>query len=113
VFVQSFEAANLRRLRVSHNLRARMVFLTASVGAPFNDPTPYAEYLTPAGLREVRRFADGVGPEKGQVIARHADGALGTPTTLVADAHAAGLVVHPYTFRAENQFLPTDLRTGA
>jgi glycerophosphoryl diester phosphodiesterase len=31
---------------------------------------------------------------------------------VVADAHAAGLVVHPYTFRAENQFLPTDLRTG-
>ena len=31
---------------------------------------------------------------------------------LVADAHAAGLVVHPYTFRAENQFLPANLRVG-
>ena len=31
----------------------------------------------------------------------------------MTDAHAAGLVVHPYTFRAENQFLPTDLRVGA
>lgn len=37
-------------------------------------------------------------------------GALGAPTTLVADAHAVELVVHPYTFRNENVFLPTSLQ---
>ena len=113
VFVQSFEAANLRDLRRRYGLRAPAVLLTSASGAPFDDPTPYAEYLTPAGLRQVSRFADGIGPDKNQVIARRADGSLGSPTGLAADAHAAGLLVHPYTFRAENQFLPADLRTGA
>jgi glycerophosphoryl diester phosphodiesterase len=37
------------------------------------------------------------------------DGASGTPTTVVDDAHAAGLVVHPWTFRNEHPFLATDL----
>ena len=56
---------------------------------------------------------DGIGPDKLQVIPRNAAGKLESPTTLVADAHRAGLLVHPYTFRAENQFLPTDYRRGA
>ena len=37
----------------------------------------------------------GLGPDKDLIIPRRADGSLGEPTTLVADAHAAGLVVHP------------------
>ncbi|MCW4600704.1 glycerophosphodiester phosphodiesterase family protein [Janibacter hoylei] len=41
-----------------------------------------------------------------------ADGSLGEPTRFVADAHAAGLKVTPWTFRAENSFLPTDYRIG-
>ena len=112
VFVQSFEAVNLRSLHDEHKLRAPLVFLTSAAGNPFDDPTSYAEYLTPAGLRQLARYADGIGPEKGQVIPRDADGTLGTPTSLVADAHAAGLTVHPYTFRAENQFLPAEFRVG-
>ncbi len=112
VFVQSFEAANLVRLRREHRLRAPLVFLTSASGGPFGDPRSYADYLTPAGLRELSRWADGIGPEKSQVIPRAADGTLGTPTSLVRDAHAAGLKVLPYTFRAENQFLPADYRTG-
>ncbi|MEV6599602.1 glycerophosphodiester phosphodiesterase [Actinoplanes sp. NPDC051346] len=112
VFVQSFEATNLRSLHDDYRLRVPLVFLTSATGGPFEDPLSYAEYLTPAGLRELARYTDGVGPEKGQVIPREADGTLGTPTRLVADAHAAGLRVMPYTFRAENQFLPAELRTG-
>ena len=46
------------------------------------------------------------------VIPRNAQNNLGTPTSLVTDAHAAGLIVHPYTFRPENPFLPADLRRG-
>ena len=57
-------------------------------------------------------YVDGIGPDKNQIIPRLADGSLGTPTSLVADAHAAGLKLHPYTFRAENTFLPTNLRVG-
>ncbi|MEV6522110.1 glycerophosphodiester phosphodiesterase [Longispora sp. NPDC051575] len=112
VFVQSFEAANLRDLHDVHKIRTRLVFLASAAGGPFGDTRSYASYLTPAGLGELSRFVSGIGPDKGLVIPRRADGTLGTPSPLVADAHAAGLVVHPYTFRAENQFLPADYRTG-
>jgi glycerophosphoryl diester phosphodiesterase len=112
VFVQSFEATNLRDLRDRFGLRTPLVFLTAASGGPFGDPRPYADYLSPAGLRELARFVDGIGPEKNQVIPRNADGTLASPSGLVDAAHAVGLTVHPYTFRAENQFLPAEYRTG-
>jgi glycerophosphoryl diester phosphodiesterase len=112
VFVQSFEVANLRELQNRIGLRVPKIFLTSASGSPFNDPTSYAEYLTPAGLAELRAFIRGVGPDKAQIIPRLADGSLATPTDLVSHAHAAGLLLHPYTFRAENQFLPSDYRVG-
>jgi glycerophosphoryl diester phosphodiesterase len=111
-FVQSFEASNLRLLHSTYRLRTRKVFLTSGSGNPFGDPRRYADYLTPAGLRELSGYVDGIGPDKNQVIPRNADGGLVAPSSLVADAHAAGLVVHPYTLRAENTFLPTNLRVG-
>ncbi|MDQ2791692.1 MAG: glycerophosphodiester phosphodiesterase [Pseudonocardiales bacterium] len=117
VFVQSFEVTNLNQLREA-GLRTRSVQLLATSGAPFDavaagsGPT-YADLSTPAGLRGVARYAHGIGPDKLQVIPRKADGTLGCPTALVADAHGAGLVVHPYTFRAENSFLPVDYQTSA
>ncbi|MCA2217782.1 glycerophosphodiester phosphodiesterase [Jidongwangia harbinensis] len=112
VFVQSFEAVNLRGLRRDHRLRVPLVFLTGGSGGPFGDPRTYAEYLTPAGLRELSGYVDALGPEKNQVVARNPDGTLGEPTGLVGRAHGAGLQVIPYTFRAENQFLPADYRVG-
>jgi glycerophosphoryl diester phosphodiesterase len=108
VFVQSFEADNLRALRDEHQVRVPLIFLTEAAGAPFGDPRGYADYTTPAGLRGLATFVTGIGPDKHQVIPRRADGTLGAPTCLVADAHEAGLAVHPYTFRAENRFLPAD-----
>ncbi|BCJ56303.1 glycerophosphoryl diester phosphodiesterase [Actinoplanes sp. NBRC 14428] len=112
VFVQSFEAGNLRALHDDHRLRVPLVFLTGATGGPFGDPRSYADYLTPSGLRQLARYAAAIGPDKGQIIPRRPDDTLGTPTRLVADAHAAGLKVMPYTFRAENQFLPADHRVG-
>lgn len=112
VFVQSFEAANLRELHDRHRMRVPLVFLASGSGRPFGDPTSYDDYVTPDGLRELARFCGGLGPVKDRIIGRRADGTLGEPTSLVADAHAAGLVVHPWTFRAENQFLPADMRSG-
>jgi glycerophosphoryl diester phosphodiesterase len=58
-------------------------------------------------------YADGIGANKLLIIPRNPDGTLRTPTGVVDDAHAAGLLVHPFTFRAENSFLPTDLRIGS
>ena len=75
--------------------------------------TTYGDMATPAGLRAVARYADIAGPSKDYIVPRDATGASLPPTTFVADAHAAGLDVVPYTFRNENQFLPLELRTGA
>ena len=91
--------------------------LASGSGAPYDlqssgDPRTYADLLTPQGLRGLARTVDGIGPDKDLVVARRADGSLGAPTGLVAAAHAAGLVVTPYTFRAENTFLPTNFRVG-
>jgi glycerophosphoryl diester phosphodiesterase len=69
--------------------------------------------MTPAGLREVARYAAGIGPDKLSIIPRDAAGNLLTPTPLVHNAHAAGLKLHPYTFRAENTFLPLQFRSSA
>jgi glycerophosphoryl diester phosphodiesterase len=113
VFVQSFEVANLRAL--DDQIEAPLVQL---YGAPATRPPDgtaltYAELATRTGLEGVAGYADGVGPAKDYVIGRAADGTLlPAPTTFVADAHAAGLQVHPYTFRNENTFLPADLRRG-
>src|SRR5207237_1306660 len=67
----------------------------------------------PAGLEEIAGYAQAIGPNKSLVIPRRADGSLGAPSALIADAHGAGLAVHPWTFRAENAFLPAPLRRGA
>jgi Esterase-like activity of phytase/Glycerophosphoryl diester phosphodiesterase family len=48
----------------------------------------------------------------GYIVPRDASGASLPPTTFVDDAHEAGLLVHPYTFRNENNFLPLELRSS-
>jgi glycerophosphoryl diester phosphodiesterase len=75
------------------------------------DPRTYRDLAQPAGLAEIATYAQGVGVNTNLVIPL-VSGRLGTPTTLVRDAHQAGLVVHGWTFRAENQFLPNDFDVG-
>ncbi|AHH95938.1 glycerophosphodiester phosphodiesterase [Kutzneria viridogrisea] len=116
VFVQSFEVGNLKQLH--RQLRVPLIQLTSATGKPFDfvesgDPRGYAEITSAAGLREVATYAQGIGPDKNQVIPRDATDHLGQPTSLVRDAHAACLKVHPYTFRPENTFLPADFRSSA
>jgi glycerophosphoryl diester phosphodiesterase len=115
VFIQSFETENLRVLRGRTGVR--LVQLMEAKGQPYDlarrgDPRTYADLATPAGLAEIATYADAIGPHKALVIPRGADGRLAPPTPLGADAHAAGLAVHPWTFRRENQFLPADFHTG-
>jgi glycerophosphoryl diester phosphodiesterase len=116
VFIQSFETTNLRELDAAR-VRVPLVQLLSATGAPYDlvaagDPRTYADLSSAAGLRDIASYAEGVGPEKNQVIPRNPEGTLGTPTTFVDDAHAARLLVHPYTFRNENTFLPPALREG-
>jgi glycerophosphoryl diester phosphodiesterase len=76
------------------------------------DGRTYADLATPAGLREIAGYADGVGPSKDYIVPRDAGGRSLAPTSFVSHAHAAGLLVHPYTFRNENAFLPLELRSS-
>jgi len=115
VWLQSFEVGNLKAL--SRMTPLRRVQLIEAEGAPFDflaagDPRTYAELITPRGLAEIARYAQAIGPNKLLIIPWRADQSLGEPTALVADAHAEGLAVHPWTFRAENAFLPAPLRSG-
>jgi glycerophosphoryl diester phosphodiesterase len=116
VFIQSFETGNLKEL--NRRTRLPLVQLLSDVGAPYDlvaagDPRTYADLSTPEGLAEIATYADGIGPSKNQIVPRDpATQRLLEPTSLVDDAHRAGLLVHPYTFRNENSFLPADFRQG-
>ncbi|GGX86278.1 glycerophosphodiester phosphodiesterase [Vogesella alkaliphila] len=138
VFIQSFEAANLKTLRkltpnkLVYLLDANDVRPDGSIDTirPYDhvvagDARTYADMLTPAGLKEIRRFADGIGPWKPYLISWQAmtdkagkaadvngdkvvdqrDMTLLEPNGVIRDAHKLGLLVHPYTFRNEAKHL--------
>ncbi|MGS0742913.1 glycerophosphodiester phosphodiesterase family protein [Glaciimonas sp. GG7] len=133
VFVQSFEPESLKLMR-KMGLKTKVVQLIDGSGSNFktgemtydspdtakpfswlqaNDPRTFAAMVTPAGLAEIKTYADGIGPWKLYILPAQGVDASGNavksldqasnmaPTTLVADAHKAGLFVHPYTFRDE------------
>lgn len=113
VYIQCFETATLQKLKTMTKLK--LVQLVADDELPYdlvarNDKRKIADLINPEGLAAIARYAHGVGPNKNLIVGRSADGKLLKPTTLVADAHKAGLEVHPWTFRNENQFLPQDFR---
>jgi len=114
VFIESFEFANLKYL--ARQLAVRLVFL---IGPPASRPydfvtahdsRTYRELTSANGMRRLARYVDALGPSKDYVIPTDARGRSRRPTSFVRDAHAAGLLVHPYTFRNENQFRPAQLR---
>jgi glycerophosphoryl diester phosphodiesterase len=137
VIIQFFEVANLKYLR--SKTQVRLVQLvdaddvkpdgSMDLAAPFDKPydfavakdaRTFASLFTPAGLREIKTYADGIGPWKPYLVSarqvdRNGDGkmderdrVLMQPTSVVRDAHAAGLFVHAYTFRKEARRLASD-----
>ncbi|MEV6316905.1 glycerophosphodiester phosphodiesterase [Streptomyces sp. NPDC051776] len=116
VFLQSFEPSSLERLSKLVS-SPRVVLLDAADTRPWDfveagDPRTVADLVKPEGLKWIASFAQGIGPWLNLIIPLDENGKLGTPTTLVRDAHRAGLILHPYTMRNENQFLPADFRRG-
>ncbi|MFG1946783.1 glycerophosphodiester phosphodiesterase family protein [Nonomuraea sp. NPDC048826] len=114
-YIQSFETANLREL--SRRTRLPLIQLIGASGAPYDwaaagDGRTYDDMVTPAGLREVAKYADGIGVDTRRVLPVDAGGRTGEPTTLVRDAHRARLDVHVWTVRNENSQLPADYRLG-
>jgi glycerophosphoryl diester phosphodiesterase len=116
VILQSFEPTSIQRLDklVGNPL---VVLLSGAGSRPWDfvetgDDRTVADLVTPEGLREIASYAQGIGPTLDLVIPRDPAGRLKEPTTLVRDAHRAGLILHPYTLRNENPFLPADFRRG-
>ncbi|MFE6102665.1 glycerophosphodiester phosphodiesterase [Streptomyces laurentii] len=116
VFLQSFEPGSIQRLaRLVDS--PRVVLFDAAATRPWDfvvagDPRTVADLVTPKGLREIASYAQGIGPTMDLILPRDASGRLGTETSLVRDAHKAGLILHPYTMRNENNFLPAEYRRG-
>jgi glycerophosphoryl diester phosphodiesterase len=148
VLIQSFETGNLKYLRTRTDVRLVQLVDADDVdkdgnvvlAAPFDKPYDFAvlgdkrtfkDLVTPEGLREIRTYADGVGPWKpyllpAKQVDRNGDGkpddlngdgktderdrVLMEPTSVVRDAHAAGLFVHTWTFRSEPRRLASDFK---
>lgn len=122
IFIQSFEVSNLQDLSTKTDLP--LVQLLNNSGKPYDfivsgDERTYADLVTVSGLEEIAKYAQAVGVHKNLVVPRDSSGKLRrrkaacrqtSPTSLVIDAHAAGLLVHVWTFRNEDCFLPLDFQ---
>ncbi len=109
VIVQSFELSSLRRMMKLSPIR--LVYLIDEADkVPYDnvlagDPRTYGDLISAQSLLILGEWLYGIGPWKRLILPELSSGVLGPPTSLVSDAKAAGLRVHPYTFRAETQFL--------
>lgn len=113
MYVQCFEVGALQTLAQMSSIRWLNVQLVAAEGRPWDvRDTTYAAMLTGDGLVRIREYAVGLGAEKSLIIPRDAANNMRAPTDLVARAHDINLLVHPWTMRPENYFLPTALRAG-
>jgi glycerophosphoryl diester phosphodiesterase len=111
MFVQCFEVGALATLAQMSSLRFSCIQLIAADGGPWDQrPRPSADMISDRSLQEIAGYARGIGVEKSLIIPRDASGASLPRTDLIERAHRAGLLVHAWTFRAENYFLPTELR---
>jgi len=113
ICLQSFEVANLKALRRRTDLP--LVQLVAPTGQPFDftlagDKRTYLDLMTDAGLAEIATYADAIGPHKWMVVQFGPEGRK--DTGLARRARAAGLGIHVWTLRAENEFLPPELRSS-
>ncbi|AGH96660.1 glycerophosphodiester phosphodiesterase [Pseudobdellovibrio exovorus] len=117
VYLQAFELDILKKLK--DLTPVSLVFLYGSPKeSPYDfilakDKRTFADLTKPAALKELAKTVHGIGPHKSYIIPTNSFGERLKPTTLVADAHAAGLVVHPYTFRKEEIFLPATYKGDA
>jgi glycerophosphoryl diester phosphodiesterase len=107
VVVQSFDPAALRALRADLGPRGPQL-----VQLVLDEPRHDA-LVTPAGLREISTYAEGIGPGKRRILLRGEDDSLTGVSDLIGQAHRAGLRICAWTLRPENAFLPRHLRRGS
>lgn len=136
IYIQSFEVSNLKTLNdvimPAAKIDIPLIQLFGGSGRPYDfvvsgNQRTYTDLSTPAGLAEIAQYAAGIGPNKQRIVPlttvdanqdgrpddlngdgfiSDGDRVTGAPTTLIQDAHAAGLKVHLYTLRNDNFFLP-------
>lgn len=99
IILQCFESAPLKRLK-KQNVPYQLVQLIGDNGWELSRED-YEKMQTKAGLKDIATYADGIGPWMNQIIQVDAEGDP-RRTSLVGDAQALGLTVHPYTFRADS-----------
>jgi glycerophosphoryl diester phosphodiesterase len=112
VYLQSFEVANLKALRKKTDLS--LVQLVSPSGQPFDftlagDHRTYEDLMTDAGLAQIAAYADAIGPHKWMVV--QFSGGKAIDSGLAKRARAQALGIHVWTLRAENEFLPVDLKS--
>src|SRR5690606_2950885 len=101
VFIQSFEVQNLKDLRKLTQVRL-IQLMESEPERPYDfiaagNRRTYGDLMKPEGLAEIAAYANGIGRVKRSIVPQGPDRKLRRPTSLVTDAHRAGLVVHPYT----------------
>lgn len=114
VFIQSFEYGNLKDLKTMIDVPLVFLFDEPTM-QPYDfvaamDKRTYADLLAPEELKQIAAFAKGIGPWKRLIVGENPDKTLMAPGSLIQDAHGAGLVVHPYTFRNEASFLASEYK---
>jgi glycerophosphoryl diester phosphodiesterase len=112
VFIQSFEVTNLKQLRKMIDVPLIQLFDEPQL-RPYDfvvkgDRRTYGDLTSPKELAKISKYAAGIGPYKRLIVPVGTDQRLKPPTTLIRDAHVAGLKVHAYTFRNEAQYLAPD-----
>lgn len=100
IYVQCFDFAETKRWRNELGAKVKLVQLLGENDWKEAD-TDYDYLLTPAGLAEVAKVAQGIGPWIPQLVNMETK----LVSSLAKDAHAAGLAIHPYTYRRDA--LPT------
>lgn len=120
IYLQSFEVSNLKQLSQQTDIPLIQLLGASDINIdgslqetqPYDfvvsgEQRTYADLRTAAGLQEIATYAAGIGPWKRMIISLQGE-TLTAPTTLVQDAHNAGLLVHTYTFRNEERFLAAE-----
>ena len=120
IHVESFEESVLLSLRQSNLSLIQLIDDAATRPFDFtlrNDPRTFCDLITPEGLARIAEYASGIGVWKRLIVPAQTPDAdaisakpvrLAAPTSLVSDAHAAGLQVHAWTFRSEDAFMAED-----
>jgi glycerophosphoryl diester phosphodiesterase len=109
VFIQSFELENLKKLKKMTTLP--LIYLIDDPELiPYDhvlskDPRTYQDMLKVENLKEISKTVSGIGPYKRYIIPADKNNNEAPETTLIKEAHALGLKVHPYTFRSESKYL--------